>query len=174
MRTILLTTLMALLFSVPVYAGDSASYYNPERDGIGIQLTRNGNEIQFFFYLYDDWQGCPGITVPEKGLVTEGNCHENRWFFTDANPINDKSAKDVIEGWLYMAHGVDTPECIPDPNDPFQDICGVGNIVGRFLMERSGDGWRFIIIQFGEILDKDDSIYSTIYDMNTKLFEATD
>ena len=166
--------LLVLLLSAPLFAGDSGSFYNPERDGLGIQLTRNGNQVQFFLYTYKDWQGCPGIDIPPKSLVTQGTCHLNRWFFTDANTINDKSSRDVIEGWLFIGLGVDYPECFPDPVDPFLSVCGVSAIVGRFLMERSGDGWRFIIIPFGDVLDNDDSLYSTVFDMNTPLFMATD
>ena len=159
-----------LLVSVNLFAGDSGSYYNIERDGEGLQLSRSGDQVQFFFYTYDDWQGCPSLNIPKGGLVDSTNCHENRWFFSDANVIDEK--RGTVEGWLYTGVGVNYPKGVVDPQDPFLSVVGQGYVVGRFILQRSGDGWRMVVVRFGNLLAKGDSLFSEVFEFNTMLFPA--
>ena len=185
----LILALTALFFSASTYAGDSGSYYDPDRDGEGLQLSRNGDIIQFFFYSYkphydysdslDDYGkygGCYGIELPKGGLATEENCSKNRWFYSAGDVI----AKDgqQVEGWLYMGLGLDYPKGIPDVADPFKVRVGEGVLVGRYILQRTiginGAGWALVVIRFAEVLPKDDPVFNMVFSFNTLLFEAKD
>ena len=163
--------ILLLALSMPLMAQDSGLYYNVERDGEGINLIRNGDTVVFYLYTYENETGCWNIEIPETGLVNESNCGEQRWFLSGGDKIIDDS---VIEGWLYMGIGTGYPKCIPDANDPFLSICGEAHIVGRYIMSRYNDGWRMIVLHFGEILGKEDHLYSTVFEFTTQLLVATD
>ena len=167
-------SLILLLICGSAFAGDSGTYFNPERDGEGLQLTRSGDTVQFFFYTYDDHQGCYGLDIPDGGLANHDNCHETRWFLSSGDTINDKDDQPV-EGWLYTGLGLHYPKCLLNPDDPFLSVCGQAYIAGRYLLARSGTGgWRMVVIKYGELLDKEDSLFNQVFEFNTLLFEATD
>jgi hypothetical protein len=169
MKTAILCTLMLLCGSL--FAQDSGLYYNVERDGEGINLLRDGDTVVFYFYTYEPREGCWNIEVPEGGLVTEDNCGEQRWFLSGGDKLEDDG---TLEGWLFAGLGTSYPKCLPDPNDPFLTICGEAHVVGRYIMSRYNDGWRMIVIPFGEILDKEDPLFNNVYEFTTLLFSADD
>ena len=105
--------------------------------------------------------------------MTEDNCHESRFFLTGGDTINDKDAI-AAEGWLYIGLGVDYPKGVASPNDPFKSVVGEAHIVGRYLLSRSLTGWKMVVVHFGEVLDKDDPLYQTVFDFNTLIIPATD
>lgn len=150
---------------------DSGLYFNPERDGEGINLIRNGDVIVFYFFTYEPASECWNISIPDGGLVTEENCHEQRWFLSSGDIIEDDK---VVEGWLYTAVGLGYPKCLVTPDNPFDSICGEAHIVGRYIMSRFNDGWRMIVIPFTEILDKEDALFGRVFEFTEKLLPASD
>jgi hypothetical protein len=171
-----LLTILLLAFSLPALAGDSGSYYDPDVDGQGMQLSRHGDTIQIFVYTYDDWQGCPGVNLPNGGLATPQNCSENRWFYSAGDTISKGDQQ--IEGWLYMGIGLNYPKGLPDLADPFKVQVGEGMLIGRYIMQRTlginGPGWALVVIRFSNVLAKNDSLFSQVFDFNTLLFKADD
>jgi hypothetical protein len=154
----------------PGGTSDSGLFYNPERDGEGINLIRNGDHVVFYFYTYEPHETCWNIEIPEGGLVTEANCNEQRWFLSGGDKIDDG----IIEGWLYTGLGTGYPKCLPNPEDPFLTVCGEAHIVGRYIMARNLTGWRMVVVRVGDILDKEDPLFNQVFDFNTPLFMATD
>jgi hypothetical protein len=163
--------LMLLLISTPLLAGDSGLYYNIERDGEGINLIRNGDQMVFYFYTYEPETVCTAINLPEDGLVRGDNCHAQRWFLNSGDFLIED---EEMEGWLYVGIGLLYPKCLVDAQDPFLRRCGEAHIVGRYIMSRYNDGWRMVVVRFGGILRVNDPLYTTVYEFNTPLFEATD
>lgn len=165
----ILAALLALM-TLPAFAMDSGLYFNPERDGEGINLIRNGDKVVFYFYTYQPHERCWNVEVPEGSLVTDDNCNEQRWFLS----AGDKLQEDTIEGWLYIGLGTGYPKCLPNPEDPFLSVCGDAHIIGRYIMARNQNGWRMIVVRVGEILDKEDPLFNQVFDFTTPLFMATD
>jgi len=160
------------MVSSNAHAGDSGLYYDKDRDGDGIILTRNGNLVQFYLYTYDPYQGCWGINIPDGGLVTNGNCHENRWFLSSGDTLDEE--KQEVSGFLYTAVGLNYPKGMPDPNDPFRVVVGEGHIVGLYILKREEDGWRLAVVRFGEILDKGDPMFGNVFELTEPLLKGTD
>lgn len=160
-----------LLVSANLFAGDSGIYFDSDRDGEGIVMTRNKNLIQIYVYTYDPWQGCPGITVPKGGLVTENTCYENRWFLTGGDTIDADDM--IVTGYMYMGLGLSYPKGIVDPKDPFKSIVGEAHIVGLYVMQRFGEGWRLAVVRFGTLLPKNDPLFSQIFEFTDRLLEGT-
>ena len=63
---------------------------------------------------------------------------------------------------------------LQDVSKPFKATVGEAHIAGRYLMTRYNEGWRMIVIHFGEILDKEDPLFNQVYEFSTPLFLATD
>ena len=163
--------IVALLFSMPLMAQDSGLYFNPERDGEGISLTRNGDTIQFMFWNYEPNENCYNIEIPNGGLVNEENCHEQRYFMSSGDPL---TGDNFVDGWLYNTVGLNYPQGITDPVNPFVMHVGEPHIVGLYTLERQNNGWRLVVIQFGDVLNEDDPLYDSVYEFSTLLFPATD
>jgi hypothetical protein len=167
-----LIALSAMIFMTsPANAGDSGVYYTPEVDGQGLNFTRFNNLTQFFFYTYEPHSTCWNLNIPELGLVTHDNCHEQRYFMSSGDVMIDE---DTIEGWLYITVGLDFPFGVTDPTDPFIHTVGAPLAVGQYRMERFGDGWRLSIVRWGEVLEPDDPIFTGTIDFTTRILAATD
>lgn len=163
--------LALLTFSLAAFAQDSGLYFNLERDGEGLVLTRNGEFVQFFLYVYSEHQGCYGISVPDGGLVDEGNCHEAIWYLSSGDMMENE---DRVEGWLYIPLGLDYSDGITKPANPFASTVGEAHIVGLYILERHEAGWRLKVVRFGEILDEDDDLFDRIYEFKDPLLMGTD
>jgi len=166
-----LITLALLLFGGTAMAGDTGHYFNVDRSGEGLLLFRQGDIAQFGFFTYKDWQGCPGVTIPDNTLLTEDNCHLSRWFVSGGDPVLSDA---VITGALYIGLGYGYPDGIPVFGDPFSVLVGDGFRVGTYTMDRFEGGWRMVVSRFGDILDEDDSLFDTIYTWVTPLIKGTD
>ena len=164
----LLITLLLLCGNL--FAQDSGTYFNPERDGEGIQLTRNGDMVQIFFYTYEYHQGCWNLNQPDSGLVNEDNCHEQRYFMSGGDNI----ANDRVEGWLYATVGLDYHIGIVDPLNPFRSRVGEAHIVGLYILERKDAGWRMVVVQFGDLLSENDPLYTEVFEFSQVLMQPTD
>ena len=167
MKTLLL---FLLLVCSSAFALDSGTYYNPERDGEGLQLTRSGDLVQIFFYTYEPYQGCWNVELPDTGLVTRDNCHEQRFFMSGGDHI----AADRVEGWLYSTVGLDYHIGIVDPLNPFLSRVGEAHVVGLYILERKDAGWRMVVVQFGDLLDGDDPLYTEVFEFSQVLLQPTD
>ena len=173
--------ILLILLPLTVFSSDSGLYFNPERDGEGIQVSRNGDTIQIFFYTYEPNDECWNITIPEGGLVTDDNCHEQRYFFTAGNTLFDNS---VATGYLYTTAGLDYPEGLTNLGNPFVAQVGEAIVVAQYSLQRVlwidpktqelRNGFRMVFVRFGDVLDEDDPLFTQVYDFPTQLFAATD
>lgn len=163
--------LAMLVFTSPVIAGDSGIYFNFDRSGEGITLVRHDDTLQFSFFSFKPWQGCPGIDIPYYTLLTEENCHFSRWFISGADPIIGDNA---VTGDLFIGLGFDYPDGIPDYGNPFGVLVGDGFKVGTYTLQRFQGGWRLAVTRYGAILDVDDPLYTTIYEFTTFLYPGDD
>jgi hypothetical protein len=158
--------LILLVSSLTAFAQGSGLYKDPDRYGEGISLTLNGNKVQFFFYTYDGNPGCFDeddvftVTIPEDFLVTNENCHENRWFLSGGDTLDESG---VATGWFYTAFGLNYPEGLDDNDNPFQMNVGETQIVGVYVIERYDDGWRLVVTRWGDVLHEDDPLFERVY-----------
>ena len=95
--------MVIMAFTGVAHAQDSGLYYNPERDGEGINLIRNKDTVVFYFYTYEPNEGCWNIEIPESGLVTEENCNEQRWFLCAGDALD---AENSLEVWVFIGLGL--------------------------------------------------------------------
>jgi hypothetical protein len=166
-------TILLALFATTAMAQSmpySGTFYNPDRGGEGVNVTLSGNTLQFFFYTHDDWQGCPGIVIPLTGMVTGGNCHEQRFFMSSGDAFQFGTA----DGWLYTTLGLNHSVGIPDGTDPFIMHLAEAQIVGLYIMEKTLTGWQMVVVRFGKILKKNDSLYTQVYNFSDLIIAPTD
>lgn len=160
MKAFLIVVLMA--FSLAAWAGDSGLYFNPDRNGEGISLQRNGDTVVTYFYTYGA-ETCPDPDLPTVSPVPdEIVCgHDGqRWFLAVDDIVGN-----VVSGLLYITEG---------QNYPGSGTVGDETPVGTYTLVRDGDGWAMAVNRFGPALDADDYIFATIFEFTTKLLSATD
>jgi hypothetical protein len=160
------------LFMGSAIAGDSGLYKDETRFGEGITLTRNGDTIQIFFFTYEPNDGCWNLyTIPDVADWGEDTrCHEQRWFLSAGN----KLIGDTVTGFIYSTVGINYPEGIPDPLDPFVSLVGQDFVVGLYVLRRQGEGWRFVVFPVGDNLDPSDPLYNVTYDFSKVIMLADD
>jgi len=152
-------------------ADDSGIFYDPDRDGEGIVLTRNGNDIVFYFYTYHPNEGC-------WNSKAEG-CNDQRWFVSGVAPLIQDS---VVTGQFHITKGMDFHPCTGPKITPEASTMTIMELqscyeiilVGDFLLTRNGDGWNLQVSQKGDFLPKNDPIYTTDYTFDTPLLKGTD
>jgi len=163
--------LCALLFGATLQAADSGLYMDETRSGEGITLTRAGDIVQFFFFTYEPSTDCWNFAnLPEVTDWNEHSCHEARWFLTGG----DELIGDTVTGFLYATVGIDYPLGISDPDDPFASVVGDDFVIGLYILRRQGDGWRLVVFPVGDALDIEDPLYTTTFDFNHVLLEASE
>jgi hypothetical protein len=158
-----LITILLLIFSLTAWAGDSGLYHNPDRNGEGILLQRNGDTVVTFLFTYGA-EICglpiPPIPSPEPPVLPD-DCQPigQRWFLG----VND-IVGNVVSGILFATNGA-------PGSDP---VVGEEIAVGTYTMVRDGAGWLLAVNRFGPELDIDDPLFAEIFDFSALLFSATD
>lgn len=175
---LLVATITGLLSTAALaFQTDSGEYYNPRMPGEGMVLLRNnnltgGDYVHFTFYTYEGEQGCYHIAIPFFERVTEGNCHEPRWFTSGAALLlTDANGKKTATGQLLCGMGTDYPEGLPVVGDPFTRVLGDAYRCADFFLESiDSGGWRLAFDRYGTILPEDDPIFGTIYEFTDVVF----
>ena len=176
--------LLALLFGANAWAAepvqlptdqfsiDTGLYTDETRYGEGITLVRAGDTVQFFLFTYEPNDKCWNFySIPKVADWDEDTrCHEQRWFLNGGNNL----IGDTVTGFLYMTVGINYPEGIPDPLDPFVSLVGQDFVVGLYVLRRQGDGWRLVVFPVGDNLDVGDPLYNTTFDFNRVILKAQD
>jgi len=164
MKTLLITLLTFLLaFSVPIMAGDSGAYFDPEKSGEGLFVLVNEDKtfyITYFTYGAPSNCGEPEVSPSIFGCDLNGQ----RWFF-GVNNFNEISQ--TVSGNLFITEGL---------NYPFGDGDDVGEavIVGLYTLVRDGKGWAMFVTRFGTTLDSDDPLFADVIRFYIPVFYATD
>ncbi len=163
MKTLLMILLTFLLaFSVPVMAGDSGDYFDPGRNGEGLNFGRNGDVVFWKFYTYGAEANCGEPVVSPS--VQECELNGQRWFF-GVDTFNNLTQ--VLNGNVLITEGLSYPTS--DGGDVGEAI-----IVGLYTMVRDGKGWAMFVTRFGTTLDKDDPLFADVIRFHIPLFYATD
>jgi hypothetical protein len=172
-----------LLFSPMVFAVEKADHVsgwwkNSAKTGTGLIVLRRDNRVVFANWTYGQ-RSChlpdlPGFYVPIPYLERnyyryDCGIDNTRWFF--GADTFDEADKEV-SGFLYTGQGINFPDGIPDPSDPFRDIVGTGVIVGIYILKPHHDGWRLVVVRVGDYLDEDDVLFSEIWEYDFKLFNT--
>jgi len=164
MKTFLLSCLLFLTSFCAVStvaADDSGLFYDPDRQGEGIVVTKFNDLVAFYFFTYgglycgEDTDVYPS-PLPE--WYVEG-CDYNgqRWFLG----VNEMDG-DTVTGDLYMTHGLFYPHGI---------VHNVGQetVVGHYLLIRMGSGWVLDVDRVGDALPSWDWIFNSNYDFSNHL-----
>ena len=174
MKNLFLTALLLMLFSTPMIAGDSGTYYDSARPGEGMLLQRDGDTMMFFLFTFGA-HGCYEYAYPTEGPFIEKDydceMQGDRWFYASNEYFVEN---DELSGFIYMAYGTNWPEGIQTLDNPFIDEVSESFAVGVYIMIRSDQGWRISIQPFGNLLSPDDPLYSRVWNYTTKLFDAAD
>jgi len=156
---------MICVFSMPVLAGDSGSYFNMEEDGVGMFFERNGDKVFFGIFTFGE-ERCVIIEPEISPSLAEEMCDLNgqRWFvgLGNFNPLSD-----TVSGQLYISDALDFPFA-------FMGQVSEANIVGLFLMFREGSGFVMHVTQFGSRLESSDPLFAELMEFTSKLSEAKD
>jgi len=152
---------------------DSGLWFDPARDGEGLNITVHKGSIVAFVYTYGEYD-CNPYEPPVVSPSVKGSDCDNfgqRWFFISGDKMVDGEA----QGFLYLTQGVNFPHGIQNPADPFQQIVGEPYAVGIYILRRTkNDGWDMLVLPFGNALDPDDDIFSRVFTFTTQLFPATE
>jgi hypothetical protein len=163
MKRLCLFILLAC-FSVSAFA-QTGILYNPERTGEGILVHQNVFATSLYFFTYGAEQCDP---VDLAALAPEPRCDLNgqRWYFA-----SDKDDEGQVRGLLYAASGVNYPEGIQSPDDPFVQILGKSYPVGEYRLRPLGEGWVLEVVHTSRSpLDEVDPLFGT-YFFDVVLFE---
>lgn len=157
----------ALFTSTAAVAQDSGVYFNPEADGEGIVLIRNGDLFVTYLFTYgEDICGLPvpPVVSPEPEVVEGEGCVGNgqRWFVGA-----DEATGDFVTGFLYVTDGIDYPAALDGK-------VATETKVGVYTLARDGTGWALFVTRFGPALEVDDPLFSGIYELSSALLRATD
>lgn len=127
----LITLLATLLLFGTVQAADNGLWYNPERNGEGLNLTTRDSTCVLFFYTYVDNSDLvpPSVSPPPPAVKLK---HQNSavWYYGQGADYNGETCT----GNFYFAEAFDYPEAI-------EGEVGHVDIVGTFALVRDGDGW---------------------------------
>jgi hypothetical protein len=166
-----LLTLLLLLCSFNLAAGETGLFYDADREGSGIMVLRDERLTVLYMYTYGA-RSCHHYLEPSvsPSVPYGGECgiDGQRWFFL-ADKWNE--ADDEATGFLFMAEGDNFPQGIPDVTNPFSVIIGKAIPVGVYVLRPSGDGYQMLVVRFGDSLDGDDPLYGRIFNFTTPLFE---
>ena len=145
-------------------AGDSGLWFDPTRDGEGLNLNIHDGRVVAFLYTYGEYDCNPVLdngspSVGPVAPVVKGNDCDifgQRWFFISGDKLTD----DEASGFLYLTEGVNFPAGIQDPENPFNQIVGEAFPVGIYILRKSAfGGWDLLVLPFGDILDEDDDLF---------------
>jgi hypothetical protein len=119
------------MLTAPLMAADNGLWFNPERDGEGINLiTKEDVAVVFFFTYVDQPQPIPPTVSPAPPVVELVNSNSSTWYIGQAGNYDGDSAS----GKLYAASGLDYPLSVADS-------VGFTEQVGSFTLVRLDDGW---------------------------------
>jgi hypothetical protein len=166
-----LLSLILLALSFQALAGDSGLYFDQSRDGEGIVLMRDKTRYVFYFFTYGA-DGCTDEVDVGPKYPYSCDLDGQRWFLSGGDEINEKTQQ--LEGFLYITRGLDYPNGIQDPEDPFSVQVGEAETVGFYILKRSGDGWRLFVARFGDELAPDDYIYSRVFNFEQRLLQVNE
>lgn len=185
MKTKFVAFLALVILTLPFLANasppQSGHYFNPDRSGEGIMVFLNSHLVEgqtfvhFAFYTYEAEQGCYHVNIPYLERVTEENCHEPRWFVSDAAQVYvDEHGTQTASGKLLCPLGINSPEGLPVYGDPFAVIVGEAYRCADYYLESFQGGWRVAFDRFGNILPEDDVIFGRVFEFTDLVFLGTD
>jgi len=156
---------MICVFSMPVQAGDSGSYFKELRNGEGLIVQRDADTFLIFLFTYGH-ETCVDSEPTVSPTLFEEECSTNgqRWFF-GSGPLREIS--ETVSGTLFITRGVDYPE-------GFDGRVGEPIEVGLFLVTRSGAGYTMSVERFGPELEPDDFLFAELFRTPTVLIKATE
>ncbi len=161
---VLFTLCLAVLATVVTlaHAGDSGSYFDPDRNREGMMLERNGDSIFFILFTYGADSDCGEPQVSPS--IFDCDIDGQRWFFA----VNKWDGVDQsVRGFLSVTQGINFPF-------GFEGEVGEAEAVGRYILAREGDGYLLFVQQFGNELDEDDPLFREVIDLRTRVMVATD
>jgi len=164
MKQLLLFILLAI-FSMPLQAGDSGSYFNPERAGEGMFFDRDGDKVFFGIFTFGEDRCVPIVPEISPRIATEMCSFNGQRWFTGLGNFNPLS--DTVSGQLYISDAVDFPFA-------FMGQVSEANIVGLFIMFREGDGFVIHVTRFGSRLEPSDHLFAELLEFTSRATEAKD
>ena len=142
--------LLILLLSAPVFADSAGSYYDPKRNGEGVNVFEVDGVRTFWFYGYHD----------------NNNTRLSQLFLYASHPIDENG---VSTGHLYITESLNYPECQLAQGDI--RYCAYSESIGIYTMIPEGDGYVMSVENLAKN-DWTDSLFSTIYTFTTPVFKA--
>jgi len=158
-----LAAFLLLICSLSVAAGDSGIYHNPDINGEGILVQRNGDKVVVFLFTHGaEVCGLPIVPLPSPPAPEpQDGCQPlgQRWFFAVNEIVGN-----VLSGILFISNGIQNSS----------PVIGDETAVGTYTMVRDGGGWLLAVNRFGPELSTDDPLFAEIFDFSTLLFAADD
>jgi len=131
MKYFVTALLTSLLFFNTARAADTGVWFNPDRNGEGINIITNDDTLVFFFYTYrDSIHSVPPVVSPAPPDVPQVGPNLPVWYIGQADNFDGESA----EGILYAAEAFDFPFVV-------EFELGTVNEVATFELVRDGEGW---------------------------------
>ena len=133
--------LLALLLMLPALSfGQEGIFYNPERDGEGINVfIRNETLSLMFFTYYDAKHDIVPIPSPPPPKPIELCLNESTWYIGLSQDWNG----DEAHGDLFVSRPLDYPNV-----DTFNDLNMIFK-VGTFTAKREDEGYSLDVISSG-------------------------
>jgi hypothetical protein len=164
MKYLILMVLLA--FSAPVLADPvTGIFYNQDATGEGVTVFTDGKTTVAYMYTYGGLD-CERFRCDLNGM---------RWFLMA--DLWDADA-DQMEGLLYAGKGINWPDGVNDPKNPFGIMVGEAVIVGVYRLKRDGNGYLFGAAEYLpkidevgiDLLDPDDPLFGKLFDFTDPLF----
>lgn len=131
MKNWFIATLASIFLIGTAYAADTGVWYNPERNGDGINLITKDATVVLYYYTYrDDVKLIPPSVSPEPPVVDPIAPNTATWYLGLAHDYDGESAS----GILYIGEAYSYPEV-------FDNAVGEAAEVGTFTLLRDGEGW---------------------------------
>lgn len=125
------TVLASLFLLGTAQAADTGVWYNPARNGDGINLITRDSTLVVYYYTYrDDVQVIPPSVSPEPPIVDPIAPNSAVWYLGLAHDYDGESAT----GILYIGEAFSYPLVS-------NNAVGEAQEVGRFTILRDGEGW---------------------------------
>ena len=153
-----------LLFAFPVMADvpENGLFYDPDRNGEGINIYTRDDKVQFTLYTYI--QRCRYPHYDDEYLIVDENYYwcrkQQAWFFTGAHPIDDGEAV----GILFLGNPYDDVDFTD--LEEFLDV-------GVFFLKKTQTGYRLRVVCDSQALRKQADICQRTFDFNTYLYGPT-
>jgi len=131
MKNWIFAILASVLFLGTAHAADTGLWYDPERDGEGINVITRNSTLVFFFYTYrDNVHLIPPSVSPDPPSLVPEEPNTPIWYMGQAEDYDGK----IANGTLYTGEALDYPNAVETSLASVEEV-------GTFTLFRDGDGW---------------------------------